>query len=44
MKLAAELEAVYERLTVARLDPTQDEGSYQKDLDVDDWYLKSRQT
>ena len=41
-ELVAQLEEEFARLTTARLDPTQDEGSYQKDLDVDDWYLKNR--
>lgn len=40
--LLALLEEEYARLTVAKIDPTQDEGSYQKDLDQDDWYLKNR--
>lgn len=40
--LVAVLEEEYVRLTVAKIDPTQDEGSYQKDLDQDDWYLKNR--
>jgi len=42
--LVARLEENYVRLTVAKMDPTQDEGSYQKDLDQDDWYLRSRRT
>ncbi|TFJ85462.1 hypothetical protein NSK_002972 [Nannochloropsis salina CCMP1776] len=42
--LVARLEEEYVRLTVAKMDPTQDEGSYQKDLDQDDWYLRSRRT
>lgn len=25
-----------------RMDPTQDVGSYQKDLDADEWYLRNR--
>jgi hypothetical protein len=42
--LVAMLEEEYIRLTVAKIDPTQDEGSYQRDLDQDDWYLKNRRT
>ncbi|GAB5032364.1 Hypothetical protein NocV09_00900570 [Nannochloropsis oceanica] len=40
----AMLEEEFIRLTAAKLDPTQDEGSYQRDLDQDDWYLKNRRT
>jgi len=42
--VVAMLEEEYIRLTAAKIDPTQDEGSYQRDLDQDDWYLKNRRT
>jgi hypothetical protein len=38
------LEERYEILTAAKFDPTLDEGTYQKDLDQDEWYLRSRRT
>lgn len=40
--LVAELEEELAFLTMARQDPTQDEGAYQSYLDADDWYLKNR--
>ena len=42
--LAAELEEELAFLTLARADPTQDEGEYSSYLDADDWYLKNRRT
>lgn len=40
--LAEQLEKELALLTMARQDPTQDEGTYQSYLDADDWYLKNR--
>lgn len=31
-----------EVLESCRMDPTKDVGSYQKDLDADEWYLQNR--
>ena len=33
-----------EILESCRMDATQDVGSYQKDLDADEWYLKDRRS
>jgi len=41
-ELAARLAARLELLEATRADPTQDEGSYQRDLDADEWYLQDR--
>lgn len=44
LQRAQELQDRLEVLTAIRFDITQDEGSYQKDLDQDEWYLRSRRT
>lgn len=40
--LASILMQRLEILESCRMDPTQDEGSYQRDLDVDEWYEADR--
>jgi len=37
---AADLQQEYEILTMGRADVTQDEGSYDRFLDADDWYMR----
>jgi hypothetical protein len=44
LELAQELEEQFVLLTMTKMDPTLDEGTYQKDLDQDDWYVRSRRT
>lgn len=41
-ELAGILMERLEILESCRMDPTQDEGSYQKDLDADEWYERDR--
>ena len=38
---AAELKALLEVLNAAKADPTQEDGSYDRYLDADDWYLRN---
>lgn len=41
-ELAGILMQRLEILESCRMDPTQDEGSYQRDLDADEWYERDR--
>lgn len=41
-ELAGILMQRLEILESCRMDPTQDEGSYQRDLDADEWYQMDR--
>ena len=43
-ELAQILMARLEILESCRMDATQDVGSYQKDLDADEWYLTDRRS
>lgn len=44
LQTAQELQDRLQLLTDARYDPTQEEGAYQRDMDQDEWYLRSRRT
>jgi hypothetical protein len=42
MKAAVALRECFAQMTQLRADPTQDEGSYDRFLDQDDWYMEAR--